>query len=191
MTKDPYVYPSTDILINKLDIHDAEKLKDAEALFYYVKSHQPLPQGEFDYTHLKAIHQHFFGDLYEWAGQERTIDIAKGDSYFAHQQYISQALNKLFAALKKDNHLSGLQQNEFCKKLSYYFNEINAAHPFREGNGRTQRAFCDLLAKQAGYYLDWKKVPIQEYIEASIAGFNGNYEAMENILKDITTTYSS
>lgn len=81
--------------------------------------------------------------------------------------------------------------DDFCKKLSFYFNEINAAHPFREGNGRTQRAFCDLLASQSGYEIDWRKANRDEYIEASIVGFkNGKYGAMESLLKKIIAPLS-
>lgn len=95
-------------------------------------------------------------------------------------------MDTIFNKLQKDNYLCGLERGEFCDKLSYYFNEINAAHPFREGNGRTQRAFCDLLTHQAQYSLNWKKVTREEYLQASIAGFNGHYEAMTEIFKSIT-----
>jgi cell filamentation protein len=156
-----------------------------EGTLFALKYLEPLPRGNFDYDHLKAIHSHFFYDIYDWAGQERAIDIAKGDSYFAHKQFISTEVNKLFYCLKQDNYLQDLQQKEFCKKLAYYFNEINAAHPFREGNGRTQRAFCDLIAENNGYRLDWSQVSKEEYTRASIYGFNGNYEIMENIFKKI------
>lgn len=184
---DPYVYPGTNTLINKLNIKDPKKLHEIEGVFFLSKKSEPLPKGNFDYNHLKAIHQHFFHDIYEWAGQERTIDIAKGNSYFANIQYLTKELNKLFAKLKSENYLHDLSPDEFCEKLSFYFNEINAAHPFREGNGRTQRAFCDALAKQAGFVLDWTQVDKDEYLKASIAGFlHADYKPMELILKSIT-----
>lgn len=187
---DPYVYPDTATLINKFGIKDAEKLSHLEGELFALKSLEPLPSGNLDYAHLKAIHYHFFNDFYEWAGQERTVDIAKQDSYFGNVNYIEKELNKLFKKLKEDNYLQNLSQQEFCKKLSYYFNEINAAHPFREGNGRSLRAFSDLLGEQAGYCLNWRLLQgrRQEYIEANIQGFlHGNYTPMEAIFNEITS----
>lgn len=186
---DPYVYPQTNVLINKYNIRNAEVIQEIEGVITLLKSKEPLPVGNLDYDHLKAIHRHFFGDLYEWAGEERTVDIAKGNSYFAHTTHITRTLDKLFHQLKVENYLRELPLPTFCERLSYYFNEINAAHPFREGNGRTQRAFCDVLAQQAGYKLDWTQVNQVEYMKASIAGFSqGDYEAMSAIFKQITAS---
>lgn len=182
---DPYCYPGTNVLINKLNIRDNDALYKAEELLYSAKSAEPLPKGNFDYNHLKAIHKHFFGDLYEWAGKERTVDIVKGNSYFAHNKFIESEVNKQLAKLKNENFLQGTDKTSFCKQSSCYFNEINAAHPFREGNGRTLRAFFDLLTEQAGYKLNWDKVKVDEYIQASIAGFNGKNEAMEKVFNKI------
>ena len=185
---DPYLYPGSSVLINKFGLKSHDALQEVEGFIFGLKSLEPLPAGNFDYDHLKNIHHHFFNGVYEWAGQERTVDIAKGNSFFGNKQYISKELNKLFAKLKADQYLCALAQSKFCNKLSYYFNEINAAHPFREGNGRTQRAFCDALANQAGYTLDWTTVNKDEYIKASIAGFlHADYKPMELILKSITT----
>jgi cell filamentation protein len=184
---DPYLYPNSSVLINKFGLKNQDALQEVEGFIFGLKNQEELSHGNFDYAHLQAIHHHFFGDVYEWAGKERTVDIAKGNSYFCHKQYISKELDKLFSKLKADNYLRELPLNDFCKKLSFYFNEINAAHPFREGNGRVQRAFCDALAKQAGYVLDWTRVNTEKYLQASIAGFlHSNYDLMESILKDIT-----
>ena len=131
---DPYVYSGTELLINKLDIRDPEKFKIIEAGIYgYASVMLPIPKGQFDYDHLKKIHQHLFGDAYEWAGQERVVDISKGTSHFARKEFIETELNKVFSKLKTDHYLKDLKPDEFCKKMSYYFKEINAAHPFREG----------------------------------------------------------
>ncbi|MBY0544631.1 MAG: Fic family protein [Gammaproteobacteria bacterium] len=184
---DPYVYPQTTVLVNKLGIRDQVKLNDYEIILFAAQASGPLPAGQFDYTHLKAIHRHYFADLYEWAGKERTVDIAKDGHLFAHTQYIFGEMNKLFDKLKKEKYLQNLDKLAFCERLSYYFNEINAAHPFREGNGRTQRAFCDLVAEQAGYKLDWTKVNTETYIQASIDGHIGNYNSMTNVFNVITT----
>ncbi|NNM59058.1 MAG: hypothetical protein HKM04_04520 [Legionellales bacterium] len=184
---DLYVYPGTTVLINLHGIRDQEKLDQYELMLYTAQVNEPLPRGQLDYAHLKAIHHHFFGTLYAWAGQERTVDIAKGDTLFAHYPYIASASQKLFSQLNNELFLRSLDKGDFCERLSYYFNEINAIHPFREGNGRTQRAFCDLLAKQANYTLDWTKTTTIDYIQASIEGFQGNYVAMQTIFERITS----
>ena len=76
--EDPYVYPGTDILKNKLNIKDADELQDVEKKLVAIRSKQGFPPGRFDYAHLKAIHKHLFQDVYAWAGQERTVNISKG-----------------------------------------------------------------------------------------------------------------
>ncbi len=188
MTGDPYIYPGTNTLINKFDIKDAAKLQDLEALFFRTQLDKELPQGSLDYNHLKSIHLHFFGELYKWAGKERTINMSKSESLFARTDFISKEINKIFSKLKSENYLKNLDQPSFCKNLSYYFNEINAVHPFREGNGRTLRIFSDVLAEQAGYQLDWASVKQPEYLRANILGFNGNYDEMEKIFNQITSS---
>lgn len=186
MQIDAYVYPGTNVLINHFDIRDAKALQEIEGVIFALKSDAILPKGFFDYAHLKAIHAHFFSEIYAWAGLERTVDIAKGESYFAHCTYITPTLSKLFLQLKNDDYLQRLDQAAFCNRLSFYFNEINAAHPFREGNGRTQRAFCSLLAENAGFKLDWQQVNHDAYHHASIVGFaEGNYVEMEGIFQKI------
>jgi len=182
---DPYVYDNSNALINKFNIRDASQLEEIEKSFFMHKFEQPLPQGNFDYDHLKAIHKHFFGQLYDWAGNERTVDISKGNSYFGSHEFIEKALEKNFAQLAKDNYLKNLPFNIFIQKLSHYFNEINAAHPFRDGNGRTLRAFCSLLSEQTGYHLQWEHTDRASYIQANILGFEGQNKPMEDIFQKI------
>ena len=66
---DPYVYPGTHTLKNKLNIRDADLLEQVELKIFTARASEPLPPGNFDYSYLKAAHQHLFGDLYEWAGK--------------------------------------------------------------------------------------------------------------------------
>lgn len=179
---DPYLYPGTNTLKNHFNIKDPEALQELESAYYYINLNKPFPQGGFDYVHLKAVHKHLFGDVYPWAGQERTVDISKGSSYFGHTQFLSKALDKIFSNLKKDNYLQGLERPDFCSKLAYYFNEINAAHPFREGNGRTLRLFCEYLSLNAGYKLQWQNADAAEYLNASITGFQGDNAPMTALL---------
>lgn len=182
---DPYVYPGTEILINKLGIREQSLLDEAESIEFIYADQKPLPEGKLDFEHLKAIHHHFFGNLYPFAGEIRSIDMIKGESYFASHTYIESAAHSLFGKLAKENHLQQSEKSEFCERLAYYFSEINALHPFREGNGRAQRAFCNILAQKAGYKLDWSAVQTEAYIQASIQSFDGNYQSMADIFKTI------
>ena len=81
------------------------------------------------------------------AGQEkvRTVDIAKGNM-FCNVRFISSQADVIFSGLKEEHYLAGLDEDMFIKRLAYYFSEINALHPFREGNGRSQREFIRSLA---------------------------------------------
>ncbi len=186
MPIDPYVYPGTQTLINRFDIRDAEELQRIESANFILKQHDPLPQGNLDFDHLKAVHRHFFGEIYTWAGQERTVDISKSDSLFCLSGFIHKEINKLFDQLKKEQHLQGLEKKPFCERMAHYFNEINAVHPFREGNGRTLRAFSESLAQKAGYELHWDTIDRKVYLSASIDGFKGITDSMEQVFDIIS-----
>lgn len=188
MLNDPYVYDNG-TLINKLNIKDEKILKKAERKYTKIRERETLPKGNFDYAHLKAIHYHLFQDVYDWAGKERTVNIAKNDLFCLNYRIESET-NKTLDKLEQDDFLKGIFDKDiFIKKFTSYFADINAYHPFREGNGRTTRAFFSHLAKEAGYRLDFAKLNInnKEWISASIESFNGNNSKLENIISNITT----
>jgi cell filamentation protein len=109
-----------------------------------------------------------FQDVYEWAGELRQVNISKGTSPFAHFSYLDTNARALFAQLGQERQLRGLTPDQFAKRAAYYLGEINVLHPFREGNGRTQRLFFTELAAQAGYMLDWARISAQQMTDASI-----------------------
>ena len=147
MPQDPYTDPVTGVLHNKLGLRTAGDLEAAEreithaALIFLGES--PVPPS-YDLRHLCAIHRRIFGDIYDWAGQLRTVAIAKG-TWFCLPQYIESAAAEVFQALHGEGLLRGLPQDAFTERLTYYLGEVNAVHPFREGNGRAQRAFFEQL----------------------------------------------
>jgi cell filamentation protein len=171
---DHYTDPRTGILKNLLGIAKEAELEKAEATFASIRSYElaqnPI-EGKFDLEHLKAIHRYMFKDLYAWAGQCRDIDIAKGDNFFAHHVHIEAAGKALFDKLAKEKHLAGLSKADFCERAAFYLGEINALHPFREGNGRAQREFISHLAYKNGYYIEWKNLDEATMVQASIASF--------------------
>ncbi|MDR3423786.1 MAG: Fic family protein [Alphaproteobacteria bacterium] len=171
---DHYTDPQTGVLKNLLGITTEDELEKAEATFAGIRSYElaqnPI-KGSFDLEHMKAIHGYMFKDLYEWAGECRDIDISKGDNFFAHHNHIEAAAKSIFDKLAKEKHLDGLSKTDFCERAAFYLGEINALHPFREGNGRVQREFISYLAYANGYYIEWKNIDQDEMIEASIASF--------------------
>ncbi|RYE61583.1 MAG: cell division protein, partial [Oxalobacteraceae bacterium] len=92
MSDDPYVYPGTRLLRNKFDIRDAAVLDLAERRYSTIRSIQKIPTGDFDLKHLRAIHRHLFQDVYDWAGEIRTVEISKGSSQFQFRQYIETGM---------------------------------------------------------------------------------------------------
>ncbi len=165
-----YEYPNG-VLRNKLGITDGSLLAQAEASYTLIRlselASQPIA-GNLDLAHLQAIHRYIFQDVYDWAGQIRLVDIQKGSSYFAHYSYIISQATALFTRLAQEHYLRGLPPDAFTQRAAYYLGEINVLHPFREGNGRTQRVFFSELARQAGYALDWTQISAQQMINASI-----------------------
>lgn len=112
----------------------------------------------------------------------RTVNISKGNQ-FCRYDYIEQQAETLFDKLKAENYLKDCKSIiEIGKRLAYYLSEINVIHPFREGNGRTQRLFIELLAKNAGYEIDFMKITKEEMLEASAKAYACDYELMESII---------
>jgi cell filamentation protein len=171
---DPYVYPETRILRNLLEIRDPAALEAFEAdatIHRLAELHANPASGRFDTAHLKAIHRRIFQDVYDWAGQFRTVDLSKGGHLFARPPYIESALQDLFRQLAGENFLRESTVENFAQRAGFYLTEMNAVHPFREGNGRTQREFLRELAIQAGFALDWRRVTREEMTAASRESF--------------------
>jgi cell filamentation protein len=152
-------------------------------------------KGNFDSEHLKAIHAYLFRDVYEWAGQFRTIPLAKADyvrsprvTRFTPPDLIEQELTMVFDELANEHFLQGMQRREFARKVAALLSEMNRIHPFREGNGRAQRQFVRQLADSLGYKLHFEVVSKERLIEASILSANGDVAMMERLLDEITDT---
>lgn len=172
---DPYVYPGTSVLKNLRDIRDPDLLREfeADATSRRIRSleQNPLP-GNFDTRHLQALHGHIFQDVYPWAGEFRTINIARsGQFYFAFPQQIEPNLAKISTELKNERQLANLDKAAFSNRAAYYMGELNAIHPFRDGNGRTQRAFVQQLAARNDYSLDWTRISREQMYAASEKSF--------------------
>jgi len=187
MPVDPYADPVTGVLRNKLGLSTTRDLEDAEreithAALVFLKE-APV-QPAYDLGHLCAIHRRVFGDIYDWAGQLRTVAIAKG-SWFCLPQYIESSATEVFRALHGENLLRGLPRNVFTERLTHYLGEVNTIHPFREGNGRAQRAFFEQLAGDAGFILDWQHLDADRNVAASAAIMGGDPTLMRKMLDEL------
>jgi cell filamentation protein len=119
------------------------------------------PQPTGDIAELRAVHRHLFQDLYDWAGQLRTVDIRKnveGAEFFLPSGMIERASAFAAGELHADDNLRGLDRKRFIDRLAYHYDQVNYIHPFREGNGRVQRVFWNRIALAAGWQLDWRPV---------------------------------
>ena len=176
-----YCYPDSDVLKNKLGIMNQEKLHEVErkltALRISDLIRKPI-RGNFDLKHLCVIHYYIFQDLYTWAGSLRKVDIAKGNM-FCNVMFLNDQADVIFGAIRKDNYLEGLSRDAFVSRLAFHFSEINALHPFREGNGRTQREFIRELALYNHYAIDFSKSTEKEMLDASVDSFLRQYGKME------------
>ncbi|MHC1791372.1 Fic/DOC family protein [Solidesulfovibrio sp.] len=186
--RDRFIDPQTGVLVNKLGITDADSLRQAEASLAAWRSFEMATgpvSGDFDFNHLRAIHAHLFGDIYAWAGEVRDVDLAKGDCRFANCRHIQTAGEALFAALGREEALRGLGASRLSERAGYYLGEINALHPFRDGNGRTQREFISQVVRQNGWRIAWENVKEAEMIEASRNSLlHGDNAGLVQIIRD-------
>lgn len=135
---DPYLYPGTTVLRNKLGLRDADALDRAERNLVRLRHREGVPRGEFDLRHLRAIHRHLFQDVYAWAGELRTVELAKGTTAFMPQRYVVSGMADVHRRLVGSGFLRGLDRDGFAREAGQIVGDVNHVHPFREGNGRTQ-----------------------------------------------------
>lgn len=149
-------------LENKLGITSAPELAEAEERISKKKALSLFEVGVLDamdagtFASLKAIHKYLFEDIYDFAGELRTVNIAKGNFRFAPLMYLEAALTNI----------DKMPQSNFDEIVEKYV-EMNIAHPFREGNGRSTRIWLDcILKKEIGMVIDWRKVDKEDYLLA-------------------------
>lgn len=179
-------YPGTDVYVNKLGIRDAAELAAVEREFTSERADQGFPRNATfrTYAGFRAIHRHLFRDLYSWAGKERRYTTGRGSIPFAVPEHIGPWMQKQFNQLAQEGYLVGLSRDEFAAAAARYVNEINAAHPFIDGNGRTQRFWLRMLADNAGFDLTLRDSDAKRWNEASRLGFvRSDHAPMATLLR--------
>lgn len=149
-------------LENKLGITDSAELAREEEKMTKRRAVELFESGRLDkletgtWASLKAIHQYLFQDIYDFAGEIRSVNIAKGNFRFAPLMYLEAALQNI----------DKMPQGTFDEIIEKYV-EMNIAHPFREGNGRSTRIWLDcMLKKEIGKVVDWSTVDKEDYLLA-------------------------
>jgi cell filamentation protein len=159
------------VLKNKLGLTDdstlTAKISEYASGRLLLLTEKPIA-GKFDVPHLQAIHRYIFQDVFPWAGDFREVTTSRTNSFaFPPPQFLATSLEGIFATLKSENNLRGCDNDRFAVRAGHYLGEINAVHPFREGNGRTQREFIRTLALKAGHRLTWAGLTPEENNAAS------------------------
>lgn len=183
---DPYCYAGTTVLKNIPGIRDQNDLERFEAIATAQRAEEPLPNGRLSITHYKAVHRHLFQDVYRWAGRFRTVRIAKDGSMFCYPENIGREMRLLFSNLKEKRYLQNLPRDRFVAEGTSFLSTLNAIHPFREGNGRTQTTFFALVAYQAGHPLDLERLDAGRFLNAMIESFQANETPLAHELDRLT-----
>lgn len=185
---DRYTDPETGVLRNRHGINSQEALDRAEVLFSVAaiaeNTASPLtePEAGPDFSYLKLIHKRLFGELYDWAGEVRDVDLSKGTTRFANFRFIEPEGRRIAGEMAARNWLSGLSHEDFADQAAFYLGELNTLHPFREGNGRTLREYFRYLAYRAGHTISWEGLDREEMVLASIHAHNGNHGRLREML---------
>ena len=188
MSGDPFLDPHSGVFRNRLGLTDRTELAAAEKTLTAVRVDQLKRRrvpGNYDLDHLRVFHWTIFQDIYPWAGQLRTVLIVKAGASFCLPHQIVDTAADVFGRLAADRHLRGRDRDSFLDGLTALLAEVNALHPFREGNGRTQRAFLGQLARDAGYRLRWEEVDRDANIDAARAAADGDLAPMRALLDPV------
>ncbi|BBD10130.1 Fic/DOC family protein [Desulfovibrio ferrophilus] len=176
----PHLIPGTNILRNKAGLSDPAAIKQFEGGTYAARL-EDAPQGDLSTAHLKQLHGHLLQDVYEWAGQLRDVPIAKATSRFCQPQFIAQETDRITKAVDVEA-MKKLKPKDFANQLAHVVGELNAVHPFLDGNGRVIRVYAQQLSRAAGYELDISRLEGKTWNTASKISFNGNNKPLAGLL---------
>ena len=184
---DPYCYAGTDTLVNKLNIRDrsviSSKIRDVVPIRIAETERYPITEP-LSADYLKKIHRMLYGDIFDWAGEFRTISCNPLD---CRPEYIEDNVRGLFDELKTDEYLS--ENDELPDGLAHLICELHAISPFREGNGPCIRTIANIVAMMNGRYLDYSKASESLYDIALRRSLTSDTDEMADILRHIITDY--
>lgn len=176
-------YEGTTCLINKFGITNEKQLEKIEADITFAKASEleenPI-KGNFDLEHYKAIHNFLFEDIYDWAGKLRTVNISKKGTVFADIYELETLFIKCFNRIKSNNYFQNLSFENFINNMVDLYCTLNILHPFREGNGRTERIFITQLLRLNGYDINFSEIDSDYLMISTIQAAHG---ITDNLIK--------
>ena len=176
-------YSGTTVLINKLGIRDEDELNRHERLITGFKTAELLTvplKPDFDFNDYKMIHRELFSELYDWAGSVRTIPLSKSATVFTSPEKIEKIGKAVFNRLNSCDYFIGMSRSDFVCEVAELYDSLNRLHPFREGNGRTERIFFSRLIRNAGFDIDFSPDNADLLMIGSIQAASG---VMDNLVR--------
>ena len=173
--QDPDCYPGTDTLKNLLDLRTDDELSEAESRISAAAAELlEFIEPPYSLNTLKLIHNALFSRIYNWAGEIRTSKISKGNTQFCMPNRIEPEAEKEFRKMAAASWFEGYARDALVNAIAESYGSLNVVHPFREGNGRTQRILFEWIIVNAGYEINWWEVDQEEWIEANIFSYYGD-----------------
>ncbi|MBD5111121.1 MAG: cell filamentation protein Fic [Ruminococcaceae bacterium] len=183
---DDSCYPCTTVLINKQNIRKQEKLNKVEKMYVTLRTDELMKTDftePFTFEFYCYIHKVLFGDIYDWAGEICTVDISKKGTNFCRSGNIRSLGKAKFDYLQRNNEFNSLSRDEYIKEIADFYHELNMLHPFREGNGRTERLFFSLLLKRNGNSIDFAKCDTDFLMMAAMYAAQGVIDYLEDFFR--------
>lgn len=180
-------YPNTTCLINKFGIKNDKNLSEIEAKITFAKAavlESQDPKLPLNFEYYKSIHRFLFEDLYDWAGELRKVNISKRGTNFCNVNELENMCESCFKRLETKNYFKGLNRKELAEEIVDFYQTTNYLHPFREGNGRTQRIFISKLIRINGFSFNFSNINPDLLMIATIKAANGVTDDLLTIFKD-------
>lgn len=182
-SSDAGCYPGTTVLVNKLGLKSQKALDEAESVAVSFRSVEILLSPfteEISFAGYCSLHEKLFGDIYDWAGELRTVDLSKKGTSFYPCEKLEEYGAMLFRRLAGENGFCDMKRTSLVSGAAEFYHDLNMLHPFREGNGRTQRVFITLLIRRAGYDIDFADCDMDELLVATIFAAQGVMDGLRS-----------
>lgn len=179
-------YENSIVLVNYFNIEVHSHLREVERVIVSLRLAEFLTKPlshKFDFDYLKEIHTQLFSDIFPFAGEVRTCESSKRTA-FCKPQFIDSMQKHIFSKLQADRYLVDKDFESFVNEVAYFFGELEALHPFLDGNGRALRVFFYLLALNAGFEVKWYEVDPDRLLEADICAIECEYQNLIDVLSE-------
>ena len=180
-------YENSNVLINKFDIRDEKELEMMErnlTSYLMAQATIEIPFEDVNFEFYKNLHKYVFGEIYDWAGTIRKVDMSKSGTKFCPANEIEKRGKIIFDRLETQNYLKGFKGEEFIDEFVDLYCELNYLHPFREGNGRIQRQFLLMLLNNMGKHIDFKDIDRDLLMIATIKSVKGDLLMLKDIFRE-------